>query len=86
VERLEVLESELSAPERARRALQWAEGFTVVCTQGVLESASAIMLAAAADAVVLVARQGQTMRPDLLRARAELEAGGGTVVGSVLLD
>lgn len=85
VERMEVLESELTELERARRALQWPLGMTVASAGGVLEAPSALVLSVAADAVVLVARQGRTMRSDMVLAREEIVSAGGRVVGSLLL-
>jgi hypothetical protein len=85
VERMEVLESELNDLEHARRALQWLPGFTVASAGGVLESPTALILAAAVDAVLLVARQGRTMRNDLVQALEDIQGVGGRVVGSVLI-
>lgn len=85
VERMEVLESELNDLEHARRALQWPLGFTVVSAGGVLESPTALILAVAVDAVVLVARQGRTVRNDLAQALEDIQGVGGRVVGSVLV-
>jgi hypothetical protein len=84
-EPMEVLESELTDVDRARRALSWPGGFTIVAAAGALESPKALVLAAAVDAVLLLARSGRTMRPDLTRSREEIEAVGGSVVGTVLL-
>jgi Mrp family chromosome partitioning ATPase len=83
---MEVLESELTDVDRARRALSWPAGYTVVAAAGALESPKALILAAAVDAVLLLARPGRTMRTDLVRAREEIEAVGGSVVGAVLLS
>jgi Mrp family chromosome partitioning ATPase len=82
---MEVLESELTDVDRARRALTWPAGYTVVAAAGVLENPQALILAVAVDGVVLLARSGRTMRTDLVRAREEIEAAGGSVVGTVLL-
>ncbi len=85
VEEMEVLESELTDVDRARRALTWPAGYTVAAAAGVLENPQALILAVAVDGVVLLARSGRTMRTDLVRAREEIEAAGGSVVGTVLL-
>jgi hypothetical protein len=85
VEPLQVLETELVELERARRALHWTSGFTVACAGGVLDRPGALVLSVAADAVVLVAHRGVTMRADLVQARTDIETAGGIVVGSVLL-
>lgn len=85
VEQMEVLESELTELERARRALNWPLGITIASAGGVLETPSALVLSAAVDAVVLVARRGRTMRSDMVRAREEIVSAGGRVVGSLLL-
>jgi hypothetical protein len=84
-ERMEVLESELTDLDRARRALQWPVGFTVASAPGVLENSTAIVLSAAVDVVVLVAKRGKTVRSDLVQAREDIEGAGGSVAGSVLL-
>jgi hypothetical protein len=52
----------------------------------VLEDPTALFLAAAADAVLLVVEAGQTTRADLHRARLELETAGGRLVGAVLYE
>jgi Mrp family chromosome partitioning ATPase len=85
VERMDVLESEMTDLERARRALNWPSGYTVLCAGGVMDSPAALILGAASDGVLLVARAGKTMRADLIQARDDIESSGGTVVGSVLL-
>jgi hypothetical protein len=85
VERMQVLETELVELERARRALGWPIGFTIAYAGGVLDTPAALVLAAAVDAVVLVARAGHTMRADLVQAKSDIEVSGGIVVGSVLL-
>ena len=51
---------------------------------GVLEDPTALLLAATADAVLLVVESGRTTRADLKRARLELTAAGGHLVGAVL--
>jgi Mrp family chromosome partitioning ATPase len=51
-----------------------------------LEDPTALLLAATADAVLLVVESGRTTRADLKRARRELEAVGACLVGAVLRE
>src|SRR5947209_15569130 len=69
----------LADVERARDALISPDGFTVVCSPGLLVYPRALIAAAVVDGVVLLARQGKTARADLQEAQSRVEAAGGVV-------
>jgi hypothetical protein len=59
-------------------------GYTIVRARGILDDPQTVLSSAAADAVVLVAQEGVTMRRDLDAARLQIAAEGGSLVGAVL--
>lgn len=59
-------------------------GYTVIRGRGILDDAQTVFSSAAADAVLLVAQSGVTVRADLEAARLQIEAEGGSLVGAIL--
>ncbi len=78
--------AQAGTPRLARSLLATPGIVTVAAAPGVLEDPSALFLATAADAVLLVAEAGITARADLRRARLELESAGARLVGAVLAE
>ena len=76
--------AQAGTPQLARSLLASPGHVTVAAAPGVLENPSALFLAGAADAVLMVAQAGRTARSDLKRARLELESAGAHLVGAVL--
>jgi hypothetical protein len=76
--------AQVGTPQLARSLLTSPGTITVAAAPGVLEDPTALLLAATADAVLLVVESGRTTRADLKRARLELTAAGGHLVGAVL--
>jgi hypothetical protein len=59
-------------------------GYTIVRGRGILDDPQTVLSSAAADAVVLVAQPGATLRTDLEAARLQIESEGGSLIGAVL--
>jgi hypothetical protein len=78
--------AQVGTPQLARSLLASRGTITVAAAPGVLEDPTALLLAAVADAVLLVVESGRTTRADLKRARLELAAAGGCLVGAVLAE
>lgn len=76
--------AQAGTPLLARNLFAAPGTLTVVAAPGVLDDPSALFLAAAADAVLLVVEARRTTRADLRRARVEIETAGGHLVGAVL--
>jgi hypothetical protein len=76
--------AQVGTPSLARALFASPGRVTVVAAPGVLEDPTALFLASAADAVLLVVEARQTTRADLRRARLEIETAGGKLVGAVL--
>lgn len=69
----------------ARTLLRERSGRVVLEAPGVLDVPEILLLAIEADAVILVARRGHTLRRDLEIARRELESAGARLSAAVLL-
>lgn len=78
--------AQAGTPQLAKSLLTSPGGLTVAAAPGILEDPSALFLAAASDAVLMVAEAGRTAREDLKRARLELETAGAHLVGAVLAE
>ncbi len=78
--------AQAGTPQLARTLIASPGTVVVAAAPGVLEDPSALFLAAAADAVLLVVQARRTTRADLTRARVEIEAAGGRLVGAVLRE
>jgi Mrp family chromosome partitioning ATPase len=75
----------MKSPSRLRGVLDSLDGINIIAGGGIDEDAGTTIAAAAADAIVLVVRQGHTRRSDIRRIRALVELNGGRLAGSVLL-
>jgi uncharacterized NAD-dependent epimerase/dehydratase family protein len=59
-------------------------GYTIIRGRGVLDDPQTVLSSAAADAVLLVAQPGHTIRADLEAARLQIQAEGGSLIGAIL--
>ena len=67
-------------------ALLSGSDLVIATADGLLERAEALLLAAAADATVLVARRAGTARDDLVKSRSEVVRCGNQILGAIYLQ
>lgn len=85
VEEAPVTPDMITDPGAAALALRAGAAYTVISGRGLLEDAPTLLMAAAADAVVVAARAGRSYRADLAEVRLEVERAGGRLIGAILL-
>lgn len=69
-----------------RRSLEGQTGYTFLVAGGLLDYPSAVVAAAAADAVILAVQLGKTPRQDLEKCREQLRTSAARLLGSALVD
>lgn len=76
---------ELSNLQRARVAVGAAHGYSVIAADALLDHPRLLMLVAACDATVVVAKRGRTTRSDLTELRRTVVEVGGLLTAAVLI-